>query len=756
MIRTLAPFFFGRIGIVTIILLIVVLVIFALNDTAAAATTLGFDDLLADTHVTTQYSNRGVLFPNGAYLDTDPAARSGNRVLRSGYPPGEFDPGPFVIEFTSEQSLVRLFVGTTLSKIARNGTLRAYDINGVLIAQDGPKSVAAKTFTTSFEVTTTSPSIRRIEIEIPPSEFEAIDDLEFQGKVPAPLPTVPPQVQITSPQNNAQLDVPTTTKVQGTVTGEGLWPTVTLKLEYPQPPKYAGFPFTSIVPLSVSGTTRTFSVDLGLGLGPQKLTVEAKNISGLKGNDTVFFMNLPKPISTRYTTAGGQGTFGDFRFGSVIGNCTIAFYKKGAIAVVGTTTRVVLGDIHKKWFPLRYELDCPTAEERSAPGGAKAQDFKKGRIYAGLPTGAHYVPLVFVQAIDKLGGETATGVPIHDPSSAYWPWQTWLFQQFTRPSKSGLPSTLEIKGTPPILWVERQSGDLSVNRLTDISPTIWQQFPCSGNQGPCSVSAPSSAPPIKDAGNNYCGGETYPWGPPAWVPIRGNHYLLNSVYGFIEKSYLSGTDNPLTHECTSIFGFGEGVDWNIDLIPLHPFRYLLTENKDTLGIEYEECWAKWFHTGWGWPGLPGVGKPVFVDLLFVSGRWIIDCGHSSFHSEIHPPAVLAFMRTEEFQGRPATVANIWINGTYTGDPVEIEIYPPPRPSPRATLVYSKPKDSEAALNVKVEDKAEGGIASPYPSPTYVRVRFTASPRKVPVTDAGEMKHQPGRGYTGRWYVYWTK
>jgi fibro-slime domain-containing protein len=73
---------------------------------------------------------------------------------------------------------VRLFAGATLSSSTVDGTLRAYDSSGTLIAQDGPKAVAPDAFTTLFEVNATNPVIVRLELEMGVTEFEAIDDLE--------------------------------------------------------------------------------------------------------------------------------------------------------------------------------------------------------------------------------------------------------------------------------------------------------------------------------------------------------------------------------------------------------------------------------------------------------------------------------------------------------------------------------------------------------------------------------------------------
>src|SRR4030095_5906304 len=78
---------------------LITLALFSARASMAAPTILDFEDIAAGTTITTQYSDRGVVF--GSYfLDTDSAAASGTRVLRT-IPLGMewFDPIPLVMTF---------------------------------------------------------------------------------------------------------------------------------------------------------------------------------------------------------------------------------------------------------------------------------------------------------------------------------------------------------------------------------------------------------------------------------------------------------------------------------------------------------------------------------------------------------------------------------------------------------------------------------------------------------------------------------
>jgi hypothetical protein len=789
----------------------------------AAPTLLDFEDLAPFTTVTTQYGPRGVVF-QGAFLASDLGGRSGTRSLRSIPPQTEvFEPVPFVITFTSPQARVTLFANSP--GMVRNGTLQAFDANGSLIVQDGPKPVAADAFTTRFEVTSPTPAIAKAVLQLQDAAHYAIDDLEFDGEPPA-QPPLPPQVVITSPPNGADFDTNAFT-IEGTITGEGLLPTAKATIEFGRPPEQTGPPFTTALSVFGTGTVRQFNLPGGFNgapLGPIKVTVEAENFAGGKGSATSTITNLPPPIRDR-ATAEGAG-LGDFRFGVFAPGCKIAVYQNVAISApgFGNETFVIRGDILAKWIPERSHLGCPLAEERpraqfsfaagnwcffvSGTNGpceapvveGRVQDFTGGRIHSTTGIGTFYVPIVFVDAIKKRGGEEATGVPMADPTSSVGAMETWLFQRFIVPElPKRLPSTLEIRGASPRLYLERQAGHLlepSNGQPLETTGTIWEHFPCDGNLGPCTVeSTPAQPEPIPNTGE-FCFGGTVAStillgiGPRAWEPVLEREPFLGSLplaalrppdpgnfistplFGVVTFAKLADVDLTLIHE----WCYGEDwiplncfSDWIFRIRPYgahagartFPSLYGGTKDNTTVKIEYE----RYYSDGAIWLGLP-----TKRDLIFTAGRWVIDCAHDTYKTELHPIFMFSRMRTvttltnpftgivdpNPFGGTPenpvpATQADIWVNGWYPGDPIEFDVHPPPRPDPDATLVINKPVDAQAASGVTLTFTRE-----PPSAPSRAHLRFTAPSRHNEITWLGEMKWQRGRGYEGQWYLYWKK
>jgi hypothetical protein len=527
-------------------------------------------------------------------------------------------------------------------------------------------------------------------------------------------------------------------------------------------------------------------------------------------------------------------------------------YEHGAICGLSGGAIVIRGDIFTKWLSLRGPFNetgwfgCPSNEEGDTIGGARSQPFERGRIYAHLPgvapPGAFYVPAVFTNAIDKRGGDEGIGLPLADPTDSAGVMQTWLFQRFSRPDNpdclstpcctSGpddpgclshlgdpdclLPSTMEIRGSPPMLWMERQAGTwlqgpgiLSgtfvrspFDKARCKSPaTLWESFPCADNLGPCTVDPEPDFPPpnLPDAGIQFCGGDTYfPSGndPPEWKTGPSGDFAALPVFGAILDAHMGDIDNGLTHETHNgncpYLGLGLAIGAVLQPPPIALGEYVVAEeygltcvsdfeffvrpigpitkpagvaslfgksNTDRIKTEYEVAYAAAAHNF--------LGAPATGDLVHMTGRWIIDCGHDTFKSELHPLFSFARMKTvisetntftgledDLFGGKPATRVAIWVNGWYPGgdnNAIEFDAFPPPRPSPNSILHVNKPVDSDAAQDVTVEfNFRPAGAAS------QVHLRFSSPFRQNPVTSLGEMKFLPGREYWGIWYLYWDE
>ena len=796
-----------------------------------AQTVLDFEDVPAGTTITTQFAARGVLFQS-VFLDTDPNASSPTKVIRAIRPGDEvFQARPLVIRFTSAQARVKLFAGSQFATL--NGTLTAFDAGDNVIATDGPRQVPQNTFTTAFEVTVASPSISRVEFQLENSSFASIDDLEFSGQPPPAPPTQPPVVQLTQPVNGIDVDIPgdlPRLDIAGTVTGEGLLPQVTVTVAYKRPPGSENLPpLTIVLDLTGTGTTRQFVLEGGmtpLPLGPITVTATAENIAALKGTATSTLTNLPLAVRNRFGTDGGAGTYGDFQYG-LLGACSIAVYERGAISGRSGGAIAIRGDIFIKWLSLRGPFNeigwfgCPSNEEGDTVASARVQPFERGRIYTRLPGTsppvAFYVPAVFVEVLKNRGDDEFIGLPLSDPSDSIGAMRTWLFQRFSRPNTNDrvplLPTTLEIRGTPPILYFERQAGawlhekegvlsrTFCRNDVTDQSPrcdfdqernksgaTVWESFPCTDNLnlGPCPVAPePAFPPPITpenkpDFRNQFCSGTTYkPFlpGPPEWKAIRGE-FDATPVFGAAVSAQMADIDNGYTHQthngnCPApeiLFGgLTCASDYEFFVRPLGPMidttplpSLFGEKNLNRIKTEYEVAFAALAHNF--------LGAPAAGDLVHMTGRWIVDCGHSPYKTELHPLFSFARMKTvisetnaftglEEtlFGGKPATRVGIWVNGWYpggTGNEIEFDIFPPPRPSPTAVLHVVKPVDNGPGGYVAAVDVTLDYDIGPALSATKVRLRFSATRRENTVHSDGEMLFAPGRQYWGIWYLYW--
>ena len=745
---------------------------------AVGQTLVNFDDITPGTSLTHQLAAKGVHFDGSTVFDID-VAHSPHNALFSVPPNVEaFNfPGPMVITFDTDQSDVRMFAGT-INSVPVSATLTAFNAAGTAVAHNGPITLPANAISTLMEVKLAQPGIRRVELLYSPDGLgnEVIDDLQFTGVPVTGTPPPAPTVHITSPTATLQIATPTFT-VKGTVVGQSVDPHAVMTVHVPRPSGSSTIA-NSTYPITLTHTTGnnyTFSQVVQLGIGPQTITMDVQNTGGVHGIGKVIADAFPANIRARFNNDGGATTYGAFRFGSVtrFSDCAYAVYAFGAVAAVGSSTFAVQSPMFLKWLAVQDpenfpDLGCPKGEQRSVPGPGTAQDFVGGRIYHST-AGAFYVPTVFSSAIDKSGGEAGVGLPLADPTSdSNLVFLTWLFQQYRRPGVT-LRTTMEIRGDPPRLYVERQGGDGSAfaGVLGPNNPTLVDSFACTTTAGPCPVPAPPNEPLFAGAAA-LCHNKEFNWAqqiigfvanpdPPEWVPVHGQ-YVQTPVWGAMFDVHLAGGDNPFTHR--NVFSpcptptvealVNETIcpsDWDLKIRPLQGYRSNQAVGRDAVQIEFERVDFQ--------AQLVKYGDPTDGDMVFVSGRLNVDCGHGpQFKTEVHPPSVYTAVRTVTFRGFPATEADVWVNrffpgGTNASDAVEFDINPPPRPSPEAVLGASLPNNQVGLVNVTITPIEPFG-------PVHVKVTAT---RGLPeVNKYGQMLPRTDDapfGYDGRIHVFWS-
>jgi hypothetical protein len=139
------------------------------------------------------------------------------------------------------------------------------------------------------------------------------------------------------------------------------------------------------------------------------------------------------------------------------------------------------------------------------------------------------------------------------------------------------------------------------------------------------------------------------------------------VAGFTISPELSGNDLPFTHPFQPVPPAQgnqpmAGNDFEFTILPDAAYLPLLaTANRDPKGM-YSESWGAAHQLGLDVPGVLGLevdaalvpepDRPRHGDRMAAYGRWIVDAGHEGFHTEIHPPLLMAHARCVDTSGNP--------------------------------------------------------------------------------------------------------
>jgi hypothetical protein len=158
---------------------------------------------------------------------------------------------------------------------------------------------------------------------------------------------------------------------------------------------------------------------------------------------------------------------------------------------------------------------------------------------------------------------------------------------------------------------------------------------------------------LASGGNPLAARVLYEWGD----IVPGGKQVL--VSGTVASTHLGPTDNPFTHP------YGDDLSMDVQLDrPFLPYTRQLGRPDEPNGqmhveissglIPHEQrasqaspaqTWGQLEHFNLN--GFqPGFDKPAHGDRVLVMGRWIIDCGHPNYGTELHPMAFLAWTHTD--------------------------------------------------------------------------------------------------------------
>jgi hypothetical protein len=245
-------------------------------------------------------------------------------------------------------------------------------------------------------------------------------------------------------------------------------------------------------------------------------------------------------------------------------------------------------------------------------------------------------------------------------------------------------SVFPTKQPSGLVWVRAQL----VN--DDYVPGHWERQRAAG--GPTNPSTPTISPPVLprileisqasgkpwvnppfDTSNpnwsgNVVGGKTFDGSSHRaleWVSVLGPPVEQDDQVGLagtVIDPDLSGNDLPFTHPF--------GNDFEFTIVPDAAYTSLLAAaNRDPNGV-YKSSWPSAHLLGIDPPGVLGLEVDAAIvpqadrckhaDRVATYGRWIVDAGHPEFHTEIHPPLLMAHGRCVDALGRPAPPTEIAI------------------------------------------------------------------------------------------------
>jgi Divergent InlB B-repeat domain len=166
----------------------------------------------------------------------------------------------------------------------------------------------------------------------------------------------------------------------------------------------------------------------------------------------------------------------------------------------------------------------------------------------------------------------------------------------------------------------------------------------------------------------------------------------------------------------------------------------------TLGLEIEQ----WL--------IPVPYRPQPGDRIYAVGRWIVDCGHDDWHTELHPVEALQSWRgvpaSARTNGNPATETSIIITGAWQGGTLEFDVWPLARPQASAHLKFTTNPNLTGTGELTEGLRIDSEMLVPTDGPNHVHVRVTAPAHSRPSSRFGQVTYDPHLRLAKRYLLWW--
>jgi hypothetical protein len=248
-------------------------------------------------------------------------------------------------------------------------------------------------------------------------------------------------------------------------------------------------------------------------------------------------------------------------------------------------------------------------------------------------------------------------------------------------------------------------------------------------------------------------------------------WISSSVEGVVTNSFLSGGDFAGSHrEAPSGYFLGYPPpkfagkcgrleaknalcnDWIVDVKPDPESQFLLARYDHEPGRSKSRGHGNFTEELQGsleneieqW--LVPVGyRPAPGDRIYMTGRWIVDCGHDDWHTELHPYELVV---SSHLSGSSLQAAVV-VTGAWCGGTLQFDIWPLARPNSLARLTWVRTPGIMQQLTVREE-------LLPPDNPNHLHVKVVSQSGWAPLAtgDYNEVFYHATRRLATRYRLRW--